>query len=101
MSRKIYIPQLADVATKGGAAGVVSYLLSEWGVDPAFNVVVLPVVLFLLNSASTWVGDPSVANFFVKNKKVIEGIVKETVATPTPVAKIAATKKAAVKKKKK
>lgn len=101
MSKKLQVSELADVATKGGAVGVASYLLSTWNVDPALNVVILPVLLYLLNAASTWVGDPSVANFFVKHKKVIDAVVKETVAKPTTVAQVSATKKAVAKKKKK
>ena len=101
MSKKLQMSVLADVATKGGVVGVVSYLFATWEIDPALNIVVLPVVLYLLNSASTWVGDPTVANFFAKQSKIVEAAVKETVAKPTPVAQVSATKKAAAKKKKK
>lgn len=101
MSKKLQVSELADVATKGGLVGVVSYLFATWEIDPALNIVVLPVLLYLLNAASTWVGDPAVANFFVKQGKVVEAAVKETVAKPTPVAQVPAVKKAAAKKKKK
>lgn len=92
------VQTLADVATKGGAIGVVSYLLSTWNVDPAFNVVIVPVILYLLNAASTWVGDPTIANFFAKNEKVFEAVLKETVAKPNSVS---AAKKPVAKGKKK
>lgn len=101
MSNKLKVAALADTATKGGAAGIVSYLLSFWELDPALNIVVLPILLYLLNAASTWVGDPTVANFFVNQSKVVEAAVKETVAQPTSVAQIPAVKKAASKRKKK
>jgi len=101
MAKKLKVSDLADVATKGGAVGVVSYLLSVWELDPSLNIVVLPVVLHVLNVLSTKVGDPAVANFFAKQVKVVEVAVKETVAAPTPVAQIPAVKKAPAKKKKK
>lgn len=101
MSKKLQVSALADTATKGGAVGVVSYLFATWEIDPALNIVVLPVLLYLLNAASTWVGDPAVANFFAKQSKVVEAAVKETVAKPTAVAQVSAVKKAAAKKKKK
>ena len=33
MSKKLQVSELADVATKGGAVGVASYLLSTWNID--------------------------------------------------------------------
>lgn len=101
MSKKINVVDIKDVATKGGAIGVVSYLMSTWEVDPALNVVVLPAILYVLNVLSTKIGDPQIANFFAKQSKVVEAAVKETVARPTEVAKIPAVKKAAPKNKKK
>jgi hypothetical protein len=101
MSKKINVVDIKDVATKGGAIGVVSYLMSTWEVDPALNVVVLPAILYVLNVLSTKIGDPQIANFFAKQSKVVEAAVKETVARPTAVAKIPAVKKAAPKNKKK
>ncbi|NDB61173.1 hypothetical protein EB001_22440 [bacterium] len=101
MSKKINVVDIKDVATKGGAIGVVSYLMSTWEVDPALNVVVLPAILYVLNVLSTKIGDPQIANFFAKQSKVVEAAVKETVARPTSVAKIPAVKKAAPKNKKK
>jgi len=101
MSKKLDESELAEVATKGGAIGVVSYLFSVWNVDPALNIVVLPVVVYLLNAASTWIGDPTIANFFAKQSKIAEVVIKETVAAPTPVAQVPAVKKAPAKKKKK
>jgi len=101
MSKKINVVDIKDVATKGGAIGVVSYLMSTWEVDPALNVVILPAILYVLNVLSTKIGDPQIANFFAKQSKVVEAAVKETVARPTSVAKIPAVKKAAPKNKKK
>ena len=101
MSKKINVVDIKDVATKGGAIGVVSYLMSTWEVDPALNVVILPAILYVLNVLSTKIGDPQIANFFAKQSKVVEAAVKETVARPTAVAKIPAVKKAAPKNKKK
>jgi len=101
MSNKINVVDIKDVATKGGAIGVVSYLMSTWEVDPALNVVVLPAILYVLNVLSTKIGDPQIANFFAKQSKVVEAAVKETIAQPTAVAKIPAVKKAAPKNKKK
>lgn len=101
MSKKINVVDIKDVATKGGAIGVVSYLMSTWEIDPALNVVVLPAILYVLNVLSTKIGDPQIANFFAKQSKVVEAAVKETVARPTAVAKIPAVKKAAPKNKKK
>lgn len=101
MSKKINVVDIKDVATKGGAIGVVSYLMSTWEVDPALNVVVLPAILYVLNVLSTKIGDPQIANFFAKQSKVVEAAVKETIAQPTAVAKIPAVKKAAPKNKKK
>lgn len=96
MSKKVQVSDLADVATKGGVVGVISYLFSTWNVDPALNIVVLPAALYALNILSTKVGDPAVANFFAKQSKIVEVAVKETVAKP----KATAVKKAAPKKKK-
>lgn len=96
MSKKVQISDLADVATKGGVVGVISYLFSTWNIDPALNIVVLPAALYVLNILSTKIGDPAVANFFVKQSKIVEVAVKETVAKP----KATAVKKAAPKKKK-
>lgn len=96
MSKKVQVSDLADVATKGGVVGIVSYLFATWDIDPALNIVVLPVALYVLNLLSTKVGDPAVANFFAKQSKIVEVAVKETVAKP----KAAAVKKAAPKKKK-
>lgn len=101
MSKKINVIDIKDVATKGGAIGVVSYLMSTWEVDPALNVVVLPAILYVLNVLSTKIGDPQIANFFAKQSKVVEAAVKETIAQPTAVAKIPAVKKATPKNKKK
>ena len=101
MSRKINVSDIKDVATKGGAVGVVSYLMSTWEVDPALNIVILPAILYVLNILSTKIGDPQVANFFIKQSKVIEAAVQETVARPTAVAKIPAVKKDVPKNKKK
>lgn len=101
MSKKVTVSALADVATKGGVVGLVSYLFATWEIDPALNIVVLPVVLYVLNALSTKVGDPQVANFFAKQSKIVEVAVKETVAKPTSVAQVSAVKKAAPKKKKK
>jgi hypothetical protein len=89
---------LADTATKGGALGIVSFLCSEWNIDPAFNVIIVPVVLYLLHAASTWFGDPTVANFFVKNEDILKAVMKETMAKPTSVT---TTKKVVNKNKKK
>lgn len=96
MSKKVQVSDLADVATKGGVVGVISYLFSTWNIDPALNIVVLPAALYALNVLSTKVGDPAVANFFAKQSKIVEVAVKETVAKP----KATAVKKAAPKKKK-
>lgn len=100
MSKKVTVSAIADVATKGGVVGVVSYLFATWEIDPALNIVVLPAILYVLNVLSTKVGDPQIANFFAKQSKIVEVAVKETVAKPAPVAQ-AAAKKAVPKKKKK
>jgi hypothetical protein len=92
MAKQIKPAELADVATKGGVLGVISYLFSTYNVDPALNIVVLPAVMYVLNALSTKVGDPQVANFFAKQSKVVEVAVKQTVAKP--VAKTAPKKKA-------
>lgn len=101
MAKKVNVSELTDVATKGGAIGVVSYLMSTYEVDPALNIVVLPAILYVLNVLSTKIGDPQIANFFAKQNKVVEAAVKETVARPTGVAKISAVKKGNAKNKKK
>lgn len=101
MAKKVNVSELKDVATKGGAIGVVSYLMSTYEVDPALNIVVLPAILYVLNVLSTKIGDPQIANFFAKQSKVVEAAVKETVARPTGVAKISAVKKGDAKNKKK
>jgi hypothetical protein len=87
MDKKISVSSIADVATKGGIAGVISYLLSTWNIDPALNIVILPVALYALNELSTKVGDPNIANFFAKQSKVVEATIKETVAQAIPTAK--------------
>jgi hypothetical protein len=96
MAKQIKPAELADVATKGGVLGVISYLFSTYNVDPALNIVVLPAVMYVLNALSTKVGDPQVANFFAKQSKVVEVAVKQTVAKPVTkaVAKTAPKKKA-------
>lgn len=91
MSKKVQVSELADVATKGGAVGVVSYLLSTYNVDPALNIVILPAILYVLNLVSTKVGDPAIASFFAKKPVVVA--VAKTVAKP-------AVKKAPAKKNK-
>ena len=101
MAKKVNVSELKDVATKGGAIGVVSYLMSTYEVYPALNIVVLPAILYVLNVLSTKIGDPQIANFFAKQSKVVEAAVKETVARPTGVAKISAVKKGDAKNKKK
>jgi hypothetical protein len=96
MAKQIKPAELADVATKGGVLGVISYLFSTYNVDPALNIVVLPAVMYVLNALSTKVGDPQVANFFAKQSKVVEVAVKQTVAKPVTkaVAKTTPKKKA-------
>ena len=96
MAKQIKPAELADVATKGGVLGVISYLFSTYNVDPALNIVVLPAVMYVLNVLSTKVGDPQVANFFAKQSKVVEVAVKQTVAKPVTkaVAKTTPKKKA-------
>ena len=101
MAKKVNVSELKDVATKGGAIGVVSYLMSTYEVDPALNIVVLPAILYVLNVLSTKIGDPQIANFFAKQNKVVEAAVKETVARPTGVAKVTAIKKGDSENKKK
>jgi len=101
MSKKINVNDIKDVATKGGAVGLVSYFLATLEIDPALNIVILPAILYVLNALSTKIGDPQIANFFAKQSKVVEAAVKETVAQPTAVAKIPAVKKATSKNKKK
>lgn len=96
MSKKVNLTDLADVATKGGVVGLVSYLFATWNIDPALNIVVLPLVLHVLNLLSTKIGDPQIANFFAKQSKLVAAAAKPVQA---PVAKKAA-KKAAPKKKK-
>jgi len=96
MSKKIKVSDLADVATKGGAVGVLSYLFAVWEIDPALNIVVLPALLYVLNLLSTKIGDPQIANFFTKQKEITEVAVKETVAKT-----VSSTKPTAPKKKKK
>lgn len=87
MDKKISVSNIADIATKGGVAGVISYLLSTYNIDPALNIVILPVALYVLNELSKKVGDPNIANFFAKQSKVVEATIKETVAQAIPTAK--------------
>lgn len=93
MSKKVNLTDLADVATKGGVVGLVSYLFATWNIDPALNVVVLPLVLHVLNILSTKVGDPQISNFFAKQSKLVMAAAKPVQAPAKKAAKKAAPKK--------